>query len=417
MSKTPTFQELLADFSDRTFIGRHTYLALFQHTFVAPYPPFLILNIYGQAGMGKTMLLHELEHIAHGHEVLTAVTNANQTSVPHVIHRIVEQLPNFQQLFPNVLQSDNNQQLIRNFVTDLDQLARQQRLVLCFDDYEQTAEMLDAWLRALLIGKFGTFSSQILFVIVSRHPLGQPWLAFRRALHQIELEAFSEHEARAYLHQAHITEPKVVSQMIQRSQKVPRTLATLVAQHHQLSDSAVLWQRARGHFEAKSFPHALAEFSQAIEIQPANDYLYHWRGRTYWEAENHSLALADFSRAIELQPSRVDYYHWRGLAYRKAHDYPAALADFSQAIALQPANGNNYWARGYTHREAQDYQAAVHDFSKAIELQPDNINFYYWRGRSYLEMKDTASAWADFVRIKDVLRQKQNAPVYKNGRS
>ena len=417
MSKTPTFQELLADFSDRTFIGRHTYLALFHHTFVASRPPFLILNLYGQAGMGKTMLLHELGHIAHGYDVLTAVTTTGQASVPEVIHRIVQQFANYQQLFPNVLQSDNNQQLVHNFVTDLDQLASQQRLVLCFDGYEQTAEVLDVWLRAMLVGKFGTFSSQILFVITSREPLEQSWLAFRRALHQIELEAFSEHEARAYLHQAHITDPKTVSQMIQRSQGVPRSLATLAGQHEQLADSSVLWQRGRGHFEARSFPHALNEFNRAIELQPKNDYLYHWRGRTHWETENHSSALADFSKAIELQPNRVSYYHWRGLAYRKAHDYSAALEDFSRAIALQPQNGNNYWARGYTHREAHDYQAAVHDFSKAIELQPDNINFYYWRGRAYLEMRDTANAWADFVRIKDVLRQKQQTPVYKNGHS
>ncbi len=415
MSKIPTFQELLANFSDRTFIGRHTYLALFHHTFVAPHPPFLILNIYGDAGMGKTMLLHELAHLAVGYGGQTAVTHADQTTIPQLIRHIVEQFDNHDQLFPNVHQNSDDSQLASHFVTDLDQFAQQQRPVLCFDNYDGASPAVDIWLRELLVGKFGTFSSQVLFVIASREPLDTPWLVFRRALHQIELTAFNDMEARAFLHQASVTDPKTMAQMLQRAQGVPGSLAALVAQREQLADSALLWQRGRGHFEAKSFPHALDEFNRAIELQPENDHLYHWRGRTYWETDDHPSALADFSKAIELQPDHVTYYHWRGAAYRKAHDYAAALADFSRAIALQPSDGNNYWARGYTYREAHNFQAAVHDFSKAIELQPDNINFYYWRARSYLEMKDMAKALADFMHIKDVLHQKQHETIHKNG--
>jgi tetratricopeptide (TPR) repeat protein len=289
--------------------------------------------------------------------------------------------------------------------------------VLCFDDYDDTAVFLDEWLRQLLLGDVGTFSSQILIVIAIRQPLTKPWLAFQRALHQMELEAFSDNEARAYLRQAHIHDPQTIEQLLRQSQKVPRALAELVTQYNDLDDSASLWQRGCGHFEAKAFISALTDFERAIYLQPENDYLYHWRGRTHWETDNQSAALADFSKAIDLEPRRVTYYHWRGLAHRKAQDYQSALADFSEAIQLQPANGNNYWARGYTHREAQNYQAAVHDFSKAIELQPDNINFYYWRGRSYLEMNDTAHAWADFVHIKNILRQKQQPAHYTNGSS
>ena len=417
MSKIPTFQELLTDFSGRTFIGRHTYLALFHHVFVAPNPPFLILNIYGQAGMGKTAFLRELDHIARDYGVLTAVTDSNQTSIPQVIHHLLSQLANHQTLTADMPHSEDAQKLSQNFVAELDRLAEQRRLVLCFDDYDQTAGVLDSWLRDLLTGEFGSFSGQVLFVITSRQSLGMPWMAFRRALHQIELQAFSEQETRAYLHQANIVDPKTVAQLWQRSQGVPNILATLVAQHDQLADSSILWQRGRAHFKARAYPLALVEFNRAIELQPNNDYLYHWRGRTYWETQDHPSALADFTKAIELQPYRVAYYHWRGLAYRKSQDYLSAVADFSQAIQLQPHNGDNYWARGYTYQEAHDYQAAVADFTKAIELQPENINFYYWRGRSYLEMKDTAHAWADFVHIKDILRQKKHTTIHTNGSS
>jgi len=417
MSKTPTFQELLVDFSDRTFIGRHTYLTLFHYTFVAPRPPFLILNIYGQAGMGKTALLQELGCIARGYGALTAVSNAAQTSIPQVIHHLMNQFARYQPIPTSIPHSDNIRELSHHFVASLNRLAAQQQLVLCFDDYDQRAGILDHWLLDLLVGEFGTFSSQILFAVASRQPLGLGWMAFHHALHQIELEAFNEQEARAYLRQANIIDPQTVAELLQRSQGIPGVLAALVARHDQLADSTLLWQQGRTHFEARAYALALAEFNRAIELQPANDYLYHWRGRAHWETNDHPLALADFTKAIELKPERVTYYHWRGLAYRKTHDYLSALADFSQAIQLQPHNGHNYWARGYTYQEAHNYRAAVADFTKAIELQPENINFYYWRGRSYLEMKNTAQAWADFARIKDILRQKNHPPIHTNGSS
>jgi tetratricopeptide (TPR) repeat protein len=349
--------------------------------------------------------------------VLSAVTNANQTSIPQAIGHLTNQFARHQDIVAKIPHTDNIQELSQFFVANLNRLADKHRLVLCFDDYDQTAGILDRWLRALLVGEFGTFSSQILFVIASRQPLGMLWMAFHHALHQIELEAFSEPEARAYLRQANISDPRIVAQILQRSQGVPSVLAMLVAQHDLLTDSTILWQRGRTHFKAKAYVHALAEFNRAIELQPDNDYLYHWRGRTHWETDDQSMALADFTKAIELQPESVTYYHWRGLVHRKARDYFAAVADFSRAIQLQPHDGNNYWARGYTYQEAHDYRAAVTDFTKAIELQPDNINFYYWRGRSYLQMKDTTQAWADFVHIKDILRQKKHTTVHTNGTS
>ena len=417
MSKSPTFQELLADFSDRTFVGRHSYVGLFHHALLSPRPLFLILNIYGRAGIGKSTLLGELECVARDYKAVTATTNASQTSIHQVVGHLISQFLEHQMVAAQAPRDDDLQKLSHYFATNLDRLAVQRRVALFFDDYDQTASVVDQWLRDLLLGEFSVFSSQVLFVIASRQPLGRPWTAFRHALHQSELSAFNKEETQAYLRQANIVNPQTVAQMWQLSQGVPRVLARLVSQQAQLGDSSLLWQRGRSHFDAKEYPLALADFSQAIELQPDNDYLYHWRGRTYWETQDHSSALADFTTAIQLQPQRVPYYHWRGLAYRKTQDYLSALADFSQAIQLQPQDGNNYWARGYTYQEAHNYRAAVVDFTKAIELQPENINFYYWRGRSYLGMKDTMQAWADFVRIKDILRQKKQPALHTNGSS
>jgi tetratricopeptide (TPR) repeat protein len=408
MLNTTTFQERLADLSNRTFIGRHLPLALFQVALFSPSSPFLILNAHGKVGMGKTMLVHELCHIALEHGAITAITDQHQLDILQVIRHLAEQLHIDLAESPHPAQPITT--LSRRFLAELNELPHDKKVVIFFDEYHETAAFLDGWLRNLLMGEYGRFSSHVFFVIASRRALNRAWLSFGRAIQQIELRPFTQSEAQEFLNRANITDRERIAKMLARSQRIPGLLATMAA-----GSTNSLVKQGYQHFNQHAYPKALDEFNQAITLQPQNHYLYHWRGRTHWEAQDETAALADFSKAIDLRPDYINYYHWRGAAYRKTENFTAALADFSKAIELQPGNGDNYWARGYTHREAQNLPAAVSDFSKAIELQPQNINFYYWRGRAYLEMQDSDHAWQDFTHIKEILRQQKNKPSGLNG--
>ncbi len=57
MPDVPSFQDLLSDFSTEGFVGRSEQLALFEKALTASRPPFLILDVSGQGGVGKTTLL------------------------------------------------------------------------------------------------------------------------------------------------------------------------------------------------------------------------------------------------------------------------------------------------------------------------------------------------------------------------
>ncbi|HZA29667.1 MAG TPA: hypothetical protein VE735_08865 [Gammaproteobacteria bacterium] len=57
MPDTPSFQELLAEYSEEIFVGRTEQSALFEKAITAARPPFLILGVSGQGGVGKTTLL------------------------------------------------------------------------------------------------------------------------------------------------------------------------------------------------------------------------------------------------------------------------------------------------------------------------------------------------------------------------
>ena len=62
-----SFQDILSGFSDDVFVGRTEQLALFEKALTAARPPFLILAVAGQGGVGKSTLLEQFRHLAADH--------------------------------------------------------------------------------------------------------------------------------------------------------------------------------------------------------------------------------------------------------------------------------------------------------------------------------------------------------------
>lgn len=127
------------------------------------------------------------------------------------------------------LLSATNQELSRYFLDDINRIAQNNRVVLCFDTYEQTSIFLDGWLRDLISAKFGEFSGRVMLVIAGRHPLGQPWTRFKRAINFVELEPFTEAEARKYLSDSNIADEDQVKELIRLSEGLPVLLALLTS--------------------------------------------------------------------------------------------------------------------------------------------------------------------------------------------
>lgn len=126
-----------------------------------------------------------------------------------------------------VLLSESVKELTRHFLADISKLAADRRVILFFDTYERTAPYLDNWLRDLIAGKYGAFHSRVTIVIAGRHALGQPWTAFRRAIRQVELDPFTEEEARQYLERSGIVDEAQVTNFIKLSDRLPVLLAML----------------------------------------------------------------------------------------------------------------------------------------------------------------------------------------------
>lgn len=117
---------------------------------------------------------------------------------------------------------------------------------------------------------------------------------------------------------------------------------------------------------------AIADFSRAMELAPADSRAAMLRGNAYKRKRDYAGAIADYSRAIELNPEyREVLYSMRGSTKELAGDLDGATADFTEAIRLNPTYPDAYNERGRVRQKQGDRQGAEQDFSRANALSKD----------------------------------------------
>ncbi len=91
----------------------------------------------------------------------------------------------------------------------------------------------------------------------------------------------------------------------------------------------------------------------------------------YAAKQDYERAIADFNEAIRLDPKSAVTFHFRGLAYAAKQDYDRAIADYDEAIRLDPKSATiPVYDRGQAYAAKQDYDRAIADFNEAIKLDP-----------------------------------------------
>ena len=83
-----------------------------------------------------------------------------------------------------------------------------------------------------------------------------------------------------------------------------------------------------------------------------------YRGLAYQRKDDLDRAIADYSEAIRLDPKYAEAYYGRGLTYRNKGDVERAIADYSEAIRLDPKLAAAYNNRGNAYREMGDLDLA-----------------------------------------------------------
>lgn len=180
-----------------------------------------------------------------------------------------------------------------------------------------------------------------------------------------------------------------------------------------LSDYLVYVNRGFAYVSKGDSDRALADFNQAIQLQPASTLAYFNRAAVYFVKQDYDRALTDLNQVIQLQPNFDLAYAKRGSVYSFKGDYDRALADLDQAIQRQPNSAFFYTVRGEIYGKRDDFDRAIADFSQAIKLQPNLVDAYRNRGRNYREKEDYDRAIADYDQA--IKLELKKAEIY-NGR-
>jgi tetratricopeptide (TPR) repeat protein len=123
-----------------------------------------------------------------------------------------------------------------------------------------------------------------------------------------------------------------------------------------------------------------------IRIRPDGSF-YQARGTAYAEKNDLDKAIADYGEAIRLDPTNARLYELRGVAHAsRKGDFAMAIADFSEVIRLNPNSGSEYSARGKLYFKNGDMEKAISNLSTAVAREPGNPSFWYERALILLAM-------------------------------
>jgi tetratricopeptide (TPR) repeat protein len=148
----------------------------------------------------------------------------------------------------------------------------------------------------------------------------------------------------------------------------------------------------------QDFAGAATAYSEAIRLGgPVNASVYNNRAFAYWSRGMTEEAIADYDEAIRLEPNNIVALTNRAVAYNFLGNYDAAIRDLDRALALKPDSAEVLNSRCWGRALAGHTQAAVADCNEALKLRPDDPNTLDSRGFAFLKMGETDRAIADYT--------------------
>jgi tetratricopeptide (TPR) repeat protein len=117
---------------------------------------------------------------------------------------------------------------------------------------------------------------------------------------------------------------------------------------------------------------ALADYELAIKLGPKDGYAYSKRADISFRRGQFDQAVADYDRAIQLKTAfPLAAYRGRAAARREQGDLERAIADYTAAIAISPNSSNDVRDRGFLYFAVGNFAAAEADLQRAIALKDD----------------------------------------------
>ena len=124
---------------------------------------------------------------------------------------------------------------------------------------------------------------------------------------------------------------------------------------------------------------------------------YRNRGIVYYFVKQYERAIADYEQAILLDPHYAEAYTNRALAYYAMKQYELANADFDKAIQIDPQDAEAYFNRGNAYGGGESNMRVLLPITdQSIQIDPRYVDAYNSRGNTYVSLKQYDRAIRDY---------------------
>jgi tetratricopeptide (TPR) repeat protein len=147
--------------------------------------------------------------------------------------------------------------------------------------------------------------------------------------------------------------------------------------------------------ENMKYEDAVAQFTNALGIEPSNPDYYYARGRAYESLSKYEEAKTDFEKVIVFAPKEVDAYIGLGTVGNKMDNFEEALNHLNKASALDKRNGDIYPEKVITLLGLKRYDQALKVSDTAVIIKDTPLNLYY-RGIIYTKLNNDVLAKKEF---------------------
>ncbi|HTA26353.1 MAG TPA: tetratricopeptide repeat protein, partial [Bacteroidia bacterium] len=114
---------------------------------------------------------------------------------------------------------------------------------------------------------------------------------------------------------------------------------------------------------------ALADYSKAIQLNPANAMAYLNRGSLYVDQFNkYDLAIADFNKTLELDPANTDAIVNKGIAYYRKEDFDEALRLYNSVPGNLNDRGKIFYLKALSYAGKNEYTNALQNAETAQKM-------------------------------------------------
>jgi len=166
--------------------------------------------------------------------------------------------------------------------------------------------------------------------------------------------------------------------------------------------TAIAWYNLAHYrqYTLADFKNALSDYNKAIECKyDKPDRAYNNRGDLKISIGDTEAGIADFNQALLINPQYFEAYYNRGNAWQRKDSLSRAILDYNRSIEINPLFYLAFNNRGYAYCAAGKLEKAIESFGQAIELNKKNDEpkafSYFGRGNAYLIKGNYQKAFAD----------------------